>query len=136
MFSGVSPCLTFQCIEKEDGQIETRGKLQVCDERCAQGWEYQAPLNDSGICCGECKQVACVDSKGIEHEPDSKWKSDDFCTNYMCISQNETVNRSILQLSINIFHPFCCFRGVLRSIKKILILLIRHLFFRDLFFII
>lgn len=109
-FPGVSPCLKFQCIEKEDGQIETRSKLQVCDDRCAPGWEYKAPLNDSGICCGECKQVACVDSKGIEHEPDSKWKSDDFCTNYMCISQNETVNILLEFFSILYFITFPLFR--------------------------
>lgn len=68
---------------------------QECNTACDKGYEYN-PSKDKGVqCCGECVAVACVVNGTIKNIGE-QWYSEDFCTNYECISDNGDVSRNFI----------------------------------------
>lgn len=83
-------CTKYRC-SNIDGVLQKTPRQIKCNTECNQGFEYVPPSAESKTCCGTCKQVQCVwqnETKDI----DTQWESDDFCTHYECVSQNDTVS--------------------------------------------
>lgn len=93
-------CVILKCENTSTGVIKTTIN-QECNTVCDKGYEYK-PSEDKGVkCCGECVAVACV-INGTLKAIGEKWYSDDFCTDYECLSDNGDVS------SKEIFY-FICF---------------------------
>ncbi|XP_044578140.1 hemocytin isoform X1 [Cotesia glomerata] len=79
-------CVIVKCENTTTGVRKTTIN-QECNTACDKGYEYN-PSKDKGVkCCGECVAVACV-VNGTLKNIGEQWYSEDFCTNYECISDN------------------------------------------------
>ncbi|XP_068082174.1 hemocytin [Anabrus simplex] len=79
------PCKNITCIEGSNGELSKSEVVQTCSEACSMGWQYIPPPPGSPLCCGYCKQVACVHD-GQLYDAGSTWKSSDGCTDYTCLN--------------------------------------------------
>lgn len=83
-------CTMLECINDTSG-VQKQYKLEKCDKQCDIGYEYQEPENKGLKCCGQCVPVACV-VEGELKEIGVEWKSEDYCTSYLCSAVNGSVS--------------------------------------------
>lgn len=78
-------CVTEFCMDGDYGAAKKQ-ETKTCTKQCPVGWEYQEPpINE---CCGECKQQFCIVGD-VLYEPSTTWYSDDNCTTFTCMEQND-----------------------------------------------
>ncbi|XP_063233046.1 hemocytin isoform X2 [Bacillus rossius redtenbacheri] len=80
-------CKIVSCQSAADGNVQKVTIERSCIKSCDLGFRYEPSPPESAECCGQCKQVACVDD-GKLYEKDSTWYSPDHCTKYNCRSAN------------------------------------------------
>ncbi|CAH1404838.1 unnamed protein product [Nezara viridula] len=83
-------CRNGTCTIGTNGEVVKEDSVQTCDKNCKEGWKYFAPPEDSKICCGECRPVACV-INNTQHEINSVWNSEDNCTTFTCLLNDNQV---------------------------------------------
>lgn len=82
-------CTFMECVNTTSGVRKTTERMN-CDTKCEIGYEYVPAKNDSELCCGSCKPVACV-VDGVVKTVGKTWKSPDFCTEFVCVNDNGAV---------------------------------------------
>ncbi|KAL1513261.1 hypothetical protein ABEB36_002690 [Hypothenemus hampei] len=82
-------CKTYSCTKTDKVRIETSVK-NCAEKECKPGFKFVKPDLTLQECCGKCVQVACITGNNL-YQVGEKWSSEDFCTNYHCVSSNETV---------------------------------------------
>lgn len=82
-------CIIVACTESPMG-IQKITQITSCDTKCELGWEYIPASPESKECCGSCKSMGCVEN-GVVRKIGETWSSSDFCTNYLCVLENESV---------------------------------------------